>query len=68
MNGCRSNWWLPDVSGEANGGQRQHLADASAGHQRQMVGGGVKWQGSAGLCRAMEASGRHLSQRQLVGC
>ncbi len=44
MKGCRSEWCLPDASGEANGGHWQRPADASAGHQRQMVGGGVKWQ------------------------
>jgi len=50
VNGRRSERWVPLASGkwwapEANGGQWQRRpADASAGRQRQMVGGGVKWQ------------------------
>jgi len=38
--GMRGKWWAP----EANGGHRRRPADASAGRQRQVVGGGVKWQ------------------------
>ena len=40
MVGMRGKWWAP----EANGGHRRRPADASAGRQRQVVGGGVKWQ------------------------
>ncbi len=48
--GARREWWVPLAKGkwwapEANGGHwRRHLADASGGRQRQMVGGGVEGQ------------------------